>query len=70
MIKKAIKDGRIVSFFQPIVNNKTKEVEKYESLVRLIDENNEVISPYFFLDVAKKSRLYLWPFFADKQCIK
>ncbi|MEA3314272.1 MAG: EAL domain-containing protein [Campylobacterota bacterium] len=58
MIKKAISDNRIVSYFQPITNNDTMEVEKYESLVRLIDENGKVLSPYFFLDVAKKSGYY------------
>ena len=58
LIKKAIKDGRIVSFFQPIVNNKTKEVEKYESLVRLIDENKNILPPHFFLDIAKRGRYY------------
>ena len=57
-IKSAIKDDRIVIFFQPIYNNKTKKIEKYESLVRLLDRDNEVISPYFFLNIAKKYRLY------------
>jgi len=58
MIKKAIIDKRIISYYQPITNNDTMKVEKYESLVRLIDENGKVLSPYFFLDVAKKSGYY------------
>ena len=58
MIKKAIYDHRIVSYFQPIVNNKTEKTEKYESLVRLIDENGKILSPFLFLDVAKKGRYY------------
>lgn len=58
MVKSAIKDNRIVSYFQPITNNDTMKVEKYESLVRLIDENGKILSPYFFLDVAKKSGYY------------
>jgi len=57
-LKNAINDDRIVPFFQPIVNNKTGEFEKYESLVRLIDEENKVISPFFFLDIAKQTRYY------------
>jgi len=56
-LKVAIENKKIVPFFQPIMNRDAK-VCKYEALVRLIDENGEVISPYFFLDVAKKSRLY------------
>ena len=58
MIQRALKSGNIVSYFQPIVDNKTKEIVKYESLVRLIDEYGEVISPFFFLDTAKKSNYY------------
>ena len=51
----AIKDNRVVPFYQPIVydNNKIK----YECLIRII-ENDKVISPFFFLDIAKKIRYY------------
>jgi len=58
MVKKAIDNYRIISYFQPIINNKTKKIEKYESLVRLINEDGEVLSPFFFLDVAKKGKYY------------
>ncbi len=58
MIKLAIDDCKIISYFQPIINNKTKEIEKYESLVRLVDKNSKVISPYFFLETAKKAKYY------------
>ena len=59
MIKKALQTNNIVSYFQPLYNNKTKEIEKYESLVRLIDEDGKVISPFFFLDIAKKGKYYI-----------
>jgi len=58
MIKSALADNRIVSYFQPIVDNRTKKVVKYESLVRLIDEEGNVISPFFFLERAKKGKYY------------
>ena len=58
MIKKAIDDYKIISYFQPIINNKTQKIEKYESLVRLIDENGNILSPYAFLDVSKKGKYY------------
>jgi len=58
VIRKAIDDINIISYFQPIINNETMEIEKYESLVRLVDDNGKVLSPYFFLDVAKKARYY------------
>ncbi len=59
-IKKAIAEDKIVPFFQPIVNNENGKIEKYESLVRLIDsdDNDKIISPFFFLDISKKARLY------------
>jgi len=58
MIKKAIEEKKIVSYFQPIINNENGEVEKYESLVRLIDKDGSVLTPYYFLDIAKKSKYY------------
>ena len=57
-IKTALDNQKVISYFQPIVNNLTLEVEKYESLVRIIDENGRLLSPYHFLDVAKKGRYY------------
>ena len=47
MIQTAIDNDKIVSHFQAITNNKTMEIEKYESLVRLIDDNDKIISPFF-----------------------
>ncbi|MEA2018909.1 MAG: EAL domain-containing protein [Campylobacterota bacterium] len=58
MIKNAINSNNIISHFQPIINNTTKEVEKYESLVRLVDEDGKVLSPFFFLETAKKGKYY------------
>ncbi|MFW6307251.1 MAG: EAL domain-containing protein, partial [Campylobacterales bacterium] len=56
-IKEAIEEDRVVPYFQPIVDAKSGEVKKYESLVR-IEEDSEALSPYFFLDIAKKVKLY------------
>lgn len=57
-LKSAFNNDRIQVYFQPIVNNKTQNVDKYECLVRLIDENGKVVAPYFFLDISKKSNQY------------
>ena len=57
-IKEAIEDNRIIAFYQPIVNTKNNKIEKYETLMRLIEKDGKEISPFFFLDIAKKSRLY------------
>ncbi|MCK5110835.1 MAG: EAL domain-containing protein [Arcobacteraceae bacterium] len=57
-IKDAIKNDKIISLFQPIVDCKTQKIVKYESLMRMVDDNGEYISPAFFLDLAKKNKLY------------
>jgi len=58
MIKNAIDNAKIISYFQPIVDNTTQKIVKYESLVRLIDENSQVLTPFYFLEAAKKSDQY------------
>jgi PAS domain S-box-containing protein len=58
IIKTAIDNHKIISYFQPIVNNATQKIEKYESLVRLITEEGQLLTPFYFLDTAKKGRYY------------
>ena len=58
MVKIALENYKIISYFQPIINNKTRVVEKYESLVRLVDENGNILSPHAFLDISKKGNYY------------
>lgn len=53
-VEEAIKDWRIVPYFQPIMDLKKMEVYKYEVLVRMIDKNTgKAIPPWLFLDVIK-----------------
>ncbi|NOZ89966.1 MAG: EAL domain-containing protein [Epsilonproteobacteria bacterium] len=58
LLRDAIDSYNIISYFQPIVNNKTKKIDKYESLVRLVDANDNILSPALFLDSAKKGKYY------------
>lgn len=58
-LKSAIEEDRIVPFFQPIVNNTTLAYEKYEALVRIVEPDGKVVSPFFFLDIAKQTKQYL-----------
>lgn len=58
ILKNAIENDRIVPYYQAIVTIKSRRTTKYESLIRLIDENGKVYTPYFFLEVAKKSKYY------------
>jgi len=55
-IKHALKEDRIVPYFQPIYNNRTKKIEKYECLVRML-KDDEVIPPFSFLQVAEDTGL-------------
>ena len=57
-IKSAIDDDRIIIYFQPIVDNKTNIINKYETLIRLIDTKGDIVTPYHFLEIAKKAKLY------------
>jgi EAL domain-containing protein (putative c-di-GMP-specific phosphodiesterase class I) len=57
-IKEAIAEDRITMFYQPIVDHKNPSKKKYETLIRLIDRSGEVITPYYFLEIAKKAKLY------------
>lgn len=58
VIKTALSNKKIISYFQPIILNSTQEIIKYESLVRLKEENGKVLTPYFFIDIAKKGKYY------------
>jgi len=57
-IEWGLKNNRFISYFQPLVDSKTLKPIKFESLVRLIDKDGKVISPFFFLDIAKRAGLY------------
>ena len=57
-LKKAIRDNLLIPFYQPIVDNMTGKIEKYECLIRMIDDDGNIISPYKFLDISQKTRLY------------
>jgi len=54
----ALSDNRIIPFFQIIKHNKKDKKDKFEALVRLVDEDEKIIPPSFFLDTAKSTRQY------------
>jgi diguanylate cyclase (GGDEF)-like protein len=57
-IKSAITDDRIIPYYQPIFNLQSGKIEKYEALVRLVDDSGKIVSPYFFLEISQKIKLY------------
>ena len=58
IIKTALSDDGIVPYFQPLLNLKTGKIDKYEALVRLKKKDGEVLSPFAFLEISEKAKLY------------
>lgn len=56
-IRAAIGDDSFIPAYQPIINNRTNKVEKYEALIRMRDQDR-LISPFFFLEISKKTKYY------------
>lgn len=57
-LKNAVVDGSFQPFFQPIIDAQTQKIYKYEALIRYIDKDNNEITPYVFLPIAKKAKLF------------
>ncbi len=53
-IKEAIDKNRFALACQPIVNVQTREIESYEVLIRMLDDNDELIMPAGFLPAAER----------------
>jgi len=60
-IREALEEERLVCLYQPICETKTKQIVKYEALVRLIDKDDptKLISPFYFMDVIKGTSQYI-----------
>lgn len=57
-LKMGFRENLFQAYFQPIVDTKTKEVYKYEALIRYITKEGVEIAPFHFINVAKKTKLY------------
>ena len=57
-LKVGFRENLFQAYFQPIVDTKTKEVYKYEALIRYVTKEGVEIAPYHFINVAKKTKLY------------
>jgi diguanylate cyclase (GGDEF)-like protein len=51
-IKEAFEEERLVTYYQPIVNNKTKKIEKYECLIRICDDGM-LTPPIRFMEASR-----------------
>lgn len=56
-LREALDSERLVAWYQPILNNTTGRIDKYECLVRMLDKDGNPASPGHFLGVAGKLRL-------------
>jgi diguanylate cyclase (GGDEF)-like protein len=56
LLNRALEEDSLKPFFQPIMNVKTQEIEKYEALVRM-DIDGAIISPIEFLSAARYAGL-------------
>ncbi|WP_418641189.1 EAL domain-containing protein [Sulfurimonas sp. ST-27] len=54
----ALQYNKVYSYLQPIYDVKQHKIIKYETLMRLERQNGEIVAPWYFLDVAKKTPLY------------
>jgi EAL domain-containing protein (putative c-di-GMP-specific phosphodiesterase class I) len=57
-VKAAIEEDRVICFYQPIYNQLTNEILKYEALVRIKDKDNNIIAPVFFLPGLKDTNIH------------
>lgn len=51
-IKEAFEKEHLITYYQPILNNKTKKIDKYECLVR-IEDNGILIPPIRFMEASR-----------------
>lgn len=57
-LKYAMLNDLVIPYFHPIYNNETCKIDKYEVLIRIINENGEVVDPLSFLDISRKIKIY------------
>lgn len=56
-IKLALRDHKFVMQYQPILDIHTNKISHYEALVRMLDDDGEMIPPIEFIEVAEKTGL-------------
>ncbi|WP_246540693.1 EAL domain-containing protein [sulfur-oxidizing endosymbiont of Gigantopelta aegis] len=53
-IERAIAEDRFTLYFQPILNIKTGEIKRYETLIRMLEKDGTVQAPDFFIPEAEQ----------------
>ena len=57
-VREALDKNRVFPVFQPIACAATREIVKYECLMRIADETGAVMMPDSFIEISKKTDLY------------
>lgn len=57
-IRNALNSSGLIPYFQPIIDNKTDKIVKYEALSRLIDDEGIVHAPDNFIPASKTIKVY------------
>lgn len=78
-VQQALIDGRLVAYYQPIIDLATGKTSKFETLMRLIDTDGKPVAPGVFLPILKQTHFYVYmthamieqscSFFKDKKCL-
>ncbi|MGY8961622.1 MAG: EAL domain-containing protein, partial [Alphaproteobacteria bacterium] len=53
-VVKALREDRLVFAYQPVVDCQTAEVSYYETLIRMLDENGEVVPAQAFVPIVER----------------
>jgi len=59
LVERALDKGLFKFFYQPYFDIRTKDFVGYEALIRIIEEDGSVISPYKFIDYLESSSYFL-----------
>jgi len=58
-VKEALDLDKLFCLYQPIYDVKSMHIEKYELLIRMLDENNNVVNPADFLPPILHTQVYI-----------
>ncbi len=59
LLNHAIENDKILPYYQGIYNNDSKEISKYEALMRVFDQNGNICVPAEYLETSKELKVYL-----------
>ncbi|KJY82721.1 hypothetical protein TW81_10875 [Vibrio galatheae] len=58
-LKNAIANNKVVALYQPIVRSDTHQIEAVEVLMRIEDQQGDILTPDKFIDIAEETRLII-----------